>query len=168
MAIVTLGFKGAKACDFFLGAAYPDKVTASTGHSTVVFEDTGTPNGNWDFAMNRGYLAGGNDANLRVYWGSITATTGNARWRAEIERLAAGGNPITADNFGTAKEAHSAASGTLGALVYTDITLTNADMGAIAAGEFARLRLTRDTGDVNDTLVGNAYVLGWELTQDQP
>ena len=155
--------KGPKGADYFQNAAFPDK-TAVTGHSIAVFEDGGDPHANWPAHMPEQYSTA-MDIELQIFWFSVNVTTGNVRWRAEVERLAVGGNPLTADNFGTLKEVTSNVQGTLAVLSKAVIPITRADMGTINPGDPFRLRLTRRTTDAADTLVGNALMYFWTMKQ---
>ncbi len=155
--------KGPKGADYFQNAAFPDK-TAVTGHSIAVFDDSGSPHANWPVHMPEQYSTA-MDIELQVFWFSVSVTTGNVRWRAEVERLAEGGNPLNANNFGTQKEVTSNVQGTLAVLSKAVIPVTRADMDTINPGDPFRLRLTRDTPDAADTLFGYALIYFWTMKQ---
>lgn len=103
------------------------------------------------------YAGGG--LTVTVVWSATSATSGNAKLNAEIERLEDEGTDTDADSFAAARTATAAAPATGGALQYTDITFTaGAQMDSLAAGELFRLRITRDANDAGDTMAGDLEV----------
>lgn len=142
--------------DFFQDEAFPDK-TPVTGHFIAVFPDSGTPFTNFDGRMPVTY----NNSNITVtlHWFSLTATTGAVVWQVAFERLDEDGQSMVVDGFATAISVTTSVSGTADALTYTTIALSNAQADAVQLGESFRIRATRDTVSVNDTLVGDANLL---------
>ncbi len=109
------------------------------------------------------YYAGGN-ITCKLHWMATSATSGNVRWRAEFERLEAGGPDLDAGDFQTAAEATGAASATSGKLTVTSITLSALD--SAAAGDAFRVAITRVADDgTNDTMTGDAELLAVELVE---
>ncbi|MEX2316320.1 MAG: hypothetical protein WD669_04150 [Pirellulales bacterium] len=109
------------------------------------------------------HYAGGNIL-CKLHWMATTATSGNVRWRAALERIEAGGPDLDANDFQTAVEATGAANGGSGKLTVTSLTLTALD-GA-AAGDAFRIALTRVANDgTNDTMTGDAELLVVELLE---
>ena len=157
--------KGPKAADYFLTNAFPDKTT-TTGHSVTVFKDSGNPFANWPCHMPEQYQTG-KDMELDFYWFSVNVTTGNIRLDAEVERLeaVAGGNPLTADNFGAINSATSQVQTALARLRKAQVTISRADMGTIDPGDAFRVRLTRNTSHAADNMVGNLLMLFWSMRQ---
>lgn len=66
------------------------------------------------------------------------------------------------DSFDTVNSANATVPGTAGHIDQLSVTLTNAD--AIAAGDYFRLKVSRDADDAtNDTATGDCHVLAVEL-----
>lgn len=156
MATRTLQLFSAHQADFFQDEAFPDKTT-STGHFVAVFEDSGTPNANWDGRMPPSY--NDSDIEVEIHWASVTTNSGAVVWNVEFERLDNNGQVITADGFASAISVTANPAATTGALKYTVIALTQAQADAVAAGESFRMRITRNTASGSDTMVGQALVL---------
>lgn len=109
------------------------------------------------------HYAGGNLA-CRLHWMATSATSGNVRWSAALERLEANGPDLDANGFQTAAEATAAANATNGKLTVTTLTLTALD-GAVAEDAF-RIVITRVATDAtNDTMTGDAELLLVELVE---
>ncbi len=164
MADISRLSRGPKTADHFEGGAVPDR-TATTGHFVSILQQSGGPFLSWPIYMPFGYKPA-KDICIRIGWFSVSVTTGAIRLDAEFERLAEGGNPFTSDTFGTVRSVTSTVNSTLATLKIADITLSNADMQTLAANEWGRLRLTRDTAHSGDTLVGDAQLYGFSMGQD--
>jgi len=96
---------------------------------------------------------------VRITWAATSATSGNCRWGVQWMKL---DTDIDADSFDTATEAHSATSGTSGICTTTSITCTSID--SLAAGDFYRLKIYRDSSDTtNDTMTGDAELVVVEV-----
>lgn len=161
MGVQTLIVKGGHNADYFQNEAFPDK-TATTGHFVAVFESSGTPHANWDSRMPLSYNPV-MDVDIVIDWFSVSVTSGAVVWDIEIERLAANGNPLNADNFDLPQSVTSTVSATLAALQRATVTLTNAEFDGVQNGDSFRLRMTRDTSSGSDTLIGDALMLNWSL-----
>jgi hypothetical protein len=96
---------------------------------------------------------------VRINWMATSATTGNCRWGVQFEDM---NTDADADSFDTATEAHSATNGTSGVPTVTILTCTTID--SLAAGDFFRIRVYRDSSDtVNDTMTGDAELISVEV-----
>ena len=96
---------------------------------------------------------------VRITWAATSATSGNCRWGAQWMKL---DTDIDSDSFDTATEGQSATSGTSGICTTTEITCTNID--SLAAGDFFRLKIYRDSSDTtNDTMTGDAELISVEV-----
>ncbi len=157
--------KGPKAADYFQSNAFPDK-TSGTGHTIAVFKDSGDPFGNWPCHMPEQYQTG-KDMLLDFYWFSVSVTTGNIRLKAEVERLEAdaAGNSLTADTFGSANAVTAQVQTALARLRKSTITIPRVDMASINPGDAFRIKITRNTTDAADTMVGNMLNLFWSMRQ---
>lgn len=93
---------------------------------------------------------------IYVEWASASATSGDVGWTVEVERMQDGGTDIDSDSFASANTITAASvPATSGVPKVTSVALTNGD--STGAGEFARIRITRDVG--NDTLAEDAHLL---------
>lgn len=96
---------------------------------------------------------------VRLLWTSTTATTGNCRWGVQFEKM---NTSIDSDSFDAATELNASAPASSGLPKVTEITCTNID--SLAAGDFFRLKVYRDSIDTaNDTMAGDAELIGIEL-----
>lgn len=137
------------------GYAAPDKYNARP----VLAFDAGTDESAvWTFLAPQG-LTG----TITVYLQFImaSATTGAVVFTAEFEAVT-GGDAVDLDATTSFDTANSATSGTVpGTAGYLatslSITMTNAD--SIAAGDYVRLRITRDADNASDTAAGDCGVL---------
>jgi hypothetical protein len=146
---------GGHSFTYYQAQAYP--VLQSTGRKATAFSDSA----DW-FVTAEGVMpisyAGGN-VEMILHWSSWTATTLNARWGVEFERLAAGGNRTDTQTFSAINAANFTVATPLSALKYSTFgTLTPANINSIAAGESFRVRVNRVGSNVGDTLVGLAYL----------
>jgi hypothetical protein len=95
-----------------------------------------------------------------IYWLATTATSGNVKWDAEIERHQAETTDLDADSFATENTVTDTAVSPTGAVMVATITFTDgADMDSLTAGESFRIRITRDQADGADTMSGDAELL---------
>lgn len=95
---------------------------------------------------------------VRIQWMATTATTGNARWGVQIERM---NTDLDTDSFDTAAEATTATNGTSGIITVTAITTATID--SIAVGEPYRVTIYRDVTDAADTVSGDLEVVAVEV-----
>lgn len=96
---------------------------------------------------------------VRVTWAATTATSGNCRWGVQWMKL---DTDIDSDSFDTATEGGSATSATSGICTTTSITCTSID--SLAAGDFYRVKIYRDSSDTtNDTMTGDAELVAVEI-----
>jgi hypothetical protein len=98
-----------------------------------------------------GYAGGGLTVELWVAF--TTATSGTARWQADIEATLAGTLDIDADSFTASfQSASCAVNGTSGVATLVTITFTaGAQMDSLAAGGAFRLKVRRDADGTSGT-----------------
>lgn len=95
---------------------------------------------------------------LRMEWVAASGTTSNVRWAAAFRRLPTG-EAITGSHSYSEQAASSATPGTLGHPAYVEITFTQAQADAIAAGEGFVLRVRRAIEHADDVMSGDAQLL---------
>lgn len=96
---------------------------------------------------------------VRIFW-RTTATTGSARWGAQFER---GNTAQSSDSWDTATEVTTATGATANVPNITEITCTAID--SLVAGDFFRVRISRDLSDVADDITVACSVIAVELQQ---
>lgn len=97
-----------------------------------------------------------------IYYIMASATSGDTDWDVSLEAVTDGDavDLDAGDSFGSVNSTdNTTVPATAGYLDVVSVTLTNAD--SIAAGDYFRLKLTRDAA--SDTATGDALVLAVEL-----
>lgn len=107
----------------------------------------------------KGYDSGG--LTFRLAWASTSATSGVCRWGAALRRFADDAEDIDTSQTYDFNDVDCTAASASGEIVYDNITFTNgADMDSWADGEFAILRIRRNATHANDTMTGDAELVG--------
>ena len=106
---------------------------------------------------------GGGDLDIELHWTSTSATSGNVRWLAALEKTS--GTDIDADGFGTASSATAAAPAAAGTLTKSTLNVSAADAGNPTAGDALRLKVTRDADDAADSMTGDAELWAVHLRE---
>lgn len=99
---------------------------------------------------------------VNVTHASSTATSGNVVLTAEMERVGTVLD-MDGDSFAAASTVTTAVSGTSGNGSTSTIAAVAND--SVAAGEFFRLRITRDANNASDTAAGDLEVFAVELKE---
>lgn len=108
----------------------------------------------------------GSGITATIVWMATSATTGNVKWNAQIERHQSGADDLDADSFATAQTTTSVSPVTSGVVTYATIAFTSgAQMDSVAVGESFRIKITRDAADGTDTMTGDAELLRVELRE---
>jgi hypothetical protein len=122
----------------------------------ITFRDDLDVNCVFDAVLGDAYAGG--DIQLDIDWISAAAVVDNVRWGIQWERMAPGGLDLDGNGFAAAQFATDPTNGTSGVITRSQITFTNAQADAIAAGDSFRLLLFRDTS-VADNMVGDAQMV---------
>ncbi len=101
-------------------------------------------------------FSGGCD--IRIYWSGEAA--GNVEWKVQFDAVSDGDS--TSDGLATVVDIVDTASPVDGLNVAT-ATLTAANIDSAVAGDMLRIRVGRDPGDTQDTIVGSCWIFGIEL-----
>ena len=144
--------------DALFPAAAPAAAASRNEHALLAFDDTTDENVVFAGTIPE-YMPASANVQLIIHWVAASATTGNVKWNAQVERLAAAGQDIDADGFAAAQTVTTGTNATSGIITKTTITFTNAQADAIAAGDALRVKVTRDADDAGDTMTGDAQVL---------
>jgi hypothetical protein len=120
----------------------------------VDFDPGGSPNEHCEFSaiMSRQY--GGGGITVWFQWMSQTATTGDVRWEIAFKSFTDDVDNLDTKAYASAQggyfptDTFFAGRATIDSLAFTD----GAQMDNIAAGEYFRMRLTRDAADSGDTM----------------
>lgn len=111
---------------------------------------------------------GGGGLDINIFWAATSATSGNVRWQAAIERIDVSSLDIDADSFASFQSAGGTPPGTSGQVIKTTIALTSgANMDSLVAGELFRLKIRRDADGTSgtDDVTTDVEVLGISVTE---
>jgi hypothetical protein len=97
---------------------------------------------------------------VRIHWMATSATSGDCRWSVAFEDM---NTDLDTDSFDTATAGNSAANGTSG--VPSTLTLTCTTIDSLVAGDFFRIKVTRDAANGGDTMTGDAELIAVEIRQ---
>lgn len=105
-----------------------------------------------------------NGLKVRLAWTADTVTNTDAVvWAIAWQRIDTS-TDLDTDAFSNTVTATAAASGTAGVPVITEITITGtANLDSIVAGDFYRIRISRDGTNASDALTNDACLVGVEI-----
>jgi hypothetical protein len=107
----------------------------------------------------RGY--GGGGLTFTLPWMAATAITGVTRWGIAIRRFQAGTDDLDTAHTYVYTALDATAPGTSGFTLYSALAVTNgANMDNWTTDELAIVRVRRESTHANDTMVGDAHLLG--------
>ena len=139
---------------------------ASIAHIGVRFRDDG--NDEADFVAR---LPADPDANthmdVELEWVSTATNAGDVKWDIQFENLESA-HPWNTNSFAAVQTQTTTVNGTTAAGNTTLIQLTFTQADSLAAEEMFRLRVIRDTSDVADDMVGDAYLANITITYVSP
>jgi hypothetical protein len=136
------------------------------GHPVLVFPDAVVYVAIFTGVMPRRY--GGGGITILINWTNSTTSTNKVCFSATLERVDVGTTDLDADSFGTQviDTTGVAANATSGIQSQTSIALTTgANMDSVVAGDCFRLKITRETGQANDTQAGDAQIVSIEIKE---
>ena len=109
---------------------------------------------------------GGGGLTVDLHWMASTATSGNVRWLAGIERHLPGTDDTDAGSFASSVFQTAAAPGISGSEAVTSFAFTaGAAMDNLAAGERFRIQIYRVATDAADTMAGDAELVAVEIRE---
>ena len=108
--------------------------------------------------MPRHYDGGG--LTVTIGWMASTATSGNVKWNLAMKSVSDDADDLDTKAYAAANTVTATTASASGEVDYADITFTDgSDMDSIAAGEYFRMKLTRDAADAADTMSGDAELV---------
>lgn len=120
------------------------------GHPVLDFDGATDEEAVFSGVLPRNY--GGAGLTVTTYWAFSSATSGNLRVQAAIERMAANDLDLDADSFAAFQSAGGTPPATNGQLASVIIAFTSgAQMDSLAAGEPFRLKIRRDADGTSGT-----------------
>ena len=101
---------------------------------------------------------------VRLAWTADTVTNTDAVvWAIQFQRIDTE-TDLDTDAFSNTVTATAAASGTAGVPVITEITITGtANLDSLVAGDFYRVKISRDGTNASDALTNDACLVGVEI-----
>lgn len=136
------------------------------GHPILVFPDAVVYVAIFSGVLPRRYAGGG--LTVTINWTSAGTSTNKVCFSATIERMDIGTTDLDADSFGTQviDTTGIAANATSGIQSQTVIAMTaGSQVDSLAAGEAFRLKITRETGQANDTNTSDAQIVSIEIRE---
>lgn len=149
-----------------LSAEFPSSAFAAltlvNARPALAFDAATDESAQWTFVAPQG-LTGTLSAVLSLIGNA--AGTNSTYWQVSIEAVtSADATDLDAgDSFGTANTGNVPMPATQGHMVQLSITLTNAD--SIAAGDYVRVRVTRDADNGSDNFAADAFLLAVEIRE---
>ena len=139
-------------------------LTRRNNHFLLAYDAASEEACDFSGVLSRRYSGGG--LTLTLAWAAASATTGDVKWGAKIERHQDDVDDLDADSFATEQVATGTTASLSGELQYTAITFTaGANMDSLAVGEDFRLRISRKAADAADTMTGDAQLKSLELRE---
>ena len=126
--------------------------TLDTRNGVLVLDFDDTTDESVDFAgfMPRHY--GGGGITVTVGWMATTATTGTISLDVSFMSVTDDADDLDTKSFASANNANPTTASATGEVDYATITFTDgADMDSVAAGEYFRMRVTRDADGTTST-----------------
>lgn len=101
------------------------------------------------------HYAGTTGVTVTLMWSS-DATSGNCKWDVAFKSFTDDADDMDTKQYAAVNTATDATASAAGEIAYTSITFTDgADMDSVAAGEYFRLSVSRDSADAADTIDSN-------------
>ena len=133
-----------------------DYATLDTRNSIPVLDFNGTSGTNNEFAefggfMPRHYDGGG--ITTTVGWAASSGVTGDAKWDLSFKSISDDADSLDTKSYAAAQSAVGTTATVSGEVAYTTIDFSNgAQMDSVAAGEYFRMKVLRDSDDPTDTI----------------
>jgi len=161
-------------CTFFPADGEPPSsnyATPDTRNGVLVLDFDDTTQESMEFAgfMPRHYAGGGITITLGWMATDTTVTPHNCVWEAAFKSVSDDADDLDSKAFAAVNHTGAVAEASAsGEVAYDTITFTDgADMDSVAAGEYFRLIVARDSDDTNatDSLTGDAELVFIEIKE---
>ena len=120
------------------------------GVAVLDFDDTTDESIDFGGFMPRNYAGGG--ITVLVGWAATSATTGTISLDVAFMSISDDADDLDTKTFAAANNANPTTASATGEVDYVTITFTDgADMDSVAAGEYFRMRITRDANGTTST-----------------
>lgn len=120
------------------------------GIAVLDFDDTTDESAEFGGFMPRNYDGGG--VTITIGWMATSATSGTISLDAAFKSLSDDADDVDSKSFAAANNANPTTASASGEIDYATITFTDgADMDSVAAGEYFRLKITRDANGTTST-----------------
>lgn len=137
---------------------------AAAQHHVLDFDDGTDESAEFGFFMPRHYAGGG--ITVTIGWAATSATSGNCIWDVAFKSVSDDADDLDTKAFAAANSVTDATASASGEAAYATVTFTDgADMDSIAAGEYGRMRITRDADNASDTMTGDAELVFVEIKE---
>ena len=142
--------------------------TFDTRNAVVVLDFDDTTDESVDFGgfMPRNYAGGG--LTVTVGWMATSAITGTISLDVSLMSVTDDADDLDTKAFAAANNANPTTASATGEVDYATVTFTDgADMDSVAAGEYFRMRITRDANGTTstDNLVGDMEFVFCEIKE---
>ena len=137
---------------------------ANAVHTILDFDDTTDESAEFGPFMPRHYDGGG--LTVTLGWMATTATTGNVVWDVAFKSVSDDADDLDTKAFAAVNSVTATTASASGEVAYDTVTFTDgADMDSVAAGEYFRMRITRDANNASDTMSGDAELIFVEIQE---
>ena len=142
--------------------------TLDTRNSIPVldFDDTTDETAEFGGVMPRHYGGGGVTVTIGWMATDTTVTPHNCIWDAAFKSVSDDADDLDSKSYAAVNSVTDAEASASGEVAYATITFTDgADMDSVAAGEYFRLKVTRDADNGSDTLTDDAELVFVEIKE---
>lgn len=158
-------------CTFFPTDGEPPSsnyATLDTRNGVAVLDFDDSTDESMEFAgfMPRHYSGGG--VTVTIGWMATSATSGAVSWDVAFKSVSDDADDLDSKSFAAANNVSATCASASGEVDYATITFTDgADMDSVAAGEYFRLKITRDADGTTSTddMIGDAELVFIEIKE---
>lgn len=149
-----------------LSAEFPSSAAAGLtvvgGRPVLAFDAATDESAVWTFVAPQG-LTGALSCVMSLIGNA--AGTNSTYWEVSVEAVSSADatDLDSTESFATVNTGNVAMPATQGHMVQLSITLTNND--SIAAGDYVRIKITRDANNASDNFAADAYLLTAEIRE---
>lgn len=109
---------------------------------------------------------GGGGITVTIGWMATAAIINDCIWDISFKSISDDADDLDSKAFAAVNSVTDVAPSASGEVAYAEVTFTDgADMDSIAAGEYFRLKISRDANNASDTLVGDAELVFIEIKE---